>query len=74
MVENSQGEARGGEVMAKEKKLCPRRFHPDGDGECIGESCEWWIVGMGGISIATCSIRVLAENLFFIRENLKRVK
>ncbi len=27
--------------MTEEKK-CPQRFHPDGDGECIKEKCEWW--------------------------------
>ena len=27
--------------MAKEI-MCPRRFHPDGDGLCIKEKCAWW--------------------------------
>ena len=25
-----------------EEKLCPKRFHPDGDGSCIKEKCRWW--------------------------------
>ena len=27
--------------MAKEI-ICPRKFHPDGDGLCIKEKCAWW--------------------------------
>ncbi len=56
-----------------ELKLCPQRFHPDGDGLCIKEKCEWWVKGLGGISIEACSIKVLAENVFFIQEYSSRI-
>ena len=57
--------------MAEEKKkLCPMLNERD----CRKENCEWWAKRMGGINIEACSIRVLAENLFFIQECLKRVE
>jgi len=60
-------------MMAK-KKYCPVNSHPKSDGMCKKEKCEWWIRRMGGINIEVCSIRVLAENLFFIQEFSTRGK
>jgi len=57
-----------------EKKYCPINSHPKSDGMCKKEKCVWWILELGGISIATCSIKVLAENLFFIQGYLGREK
>ena len=68
--------------MAEEKKkICPLTYtlgkgaydQESADFDyCVKEQCEWWIVGLGGISIGACSRRVLAENLFFIQEHLKQ--
>jgi len=60
--------------MMADKKYCPINGHPKSDGMCQKEKCEWWVQGAGGINLATCSIRVLAENLFFIQEYLGRKK
>jgi len=61
-------------MVKEKKKYCPLSFFApqDESSYCQKEKCEWWIVGIGGISIATCSIKVLAENLFFIQEYLKQ--
>ena len=70
-----QSEARGDGMMAK--KLCPFLMMKHDEAfkcNCQKESCVWWIQGAGGINIAACSIRVLAENLFFIQEYSKRGK
>jgi len=37
-------------------KLCPLKFHPEGDGWCLKSQCAWWLDGC-------CAILSLAADL-----------
>ena len=60
-------------MAEKYGKYCPINSHPQSDGMCQKGKCEWWVKRIGGINIEACSIRVLAENVFFIQEYSSRI-
>jgi len=45
-----------------ESMKCPRRFHPDGDGDCLEDRCAWWMVGVEetGPEVSACAIKFRA--------------
>ena len=57
--------------MAKEI-MCPRKFHPDGDGSCIKEQCAWWHILNIQTGRGRCSLLTLAIALHWI--SVKEVK
>ncbi len=61
------------------EKYCPMKLSSKAESPhnqfyfCEKEKCEWWGKRLGGLNIEACSIRILAENLFFIQEHLNRM-